>query len=171
MSRTTRKPQWYSEHSEVSFINWELRYQRDYEYVSYRRNKTEREKERKAAETKYVAEVAANGGSNILGYRKSAWSNTEYPIYIRKDYVASHYRVKVPRSKEYFINKAKNKYKVLTRDGAMSETSNRSGFKKDSAKAVRNANKRFCVRVLKDEWDEIPQPNGHEGDYTAWTWW
>ena len=171
MSRTTRKVRWYCEHNEVSFINWYTRWDKDYEYIRVRRPAETIRAEQEAAQSKYYAEVKANGGTDFLYMRKSIWSGIEYPEYIRKDYVRTHDRVKVPRTKQYFEDVARKEYHSLTRDGTHKETTRRTGFKKQSAKIVRNANKRFCNLVLKDEWDEVPQPNGKEGDTHRWSWW
>lgn len=171
MSRTNRKPKWYREHNEVSFINNSTRWDKDYEYLSVRRPMETIRAERKAAQDKYDAEVKANDGTDFLYMRKSLWSDREYPIYIRKDYVRTHDRVKVLRTKQYFEEKARKEFHALTRDGTHSETAQRTGFKKQSAKVVRRANKRFCDLVLNNEWDEVPQPNGKEGDTHIWSWW
>lgn len=67
---------------------------------------------------------------------------------------------------------AEKQYKMYSRDGKYSETTANKGFKKASAKAVRNANTRLCKNILKDnDWDHLPFPGTYLGKKFVWDFW
>lgn len=172
MSRTTRKPKWYREHTEVSFINNDWCVQRSTSIsVRKRRDKKIVAKELEAAQTKFEAELAANGGSRIKGYYKSSWSDTEYPIYIRPDVVHRFTYTRVEVSKDYFRDKARQEYKTITRDGKYTESRRKKNFRNDCARTNRRNNKEFCRKVMNDEWEDTSAPRYTDTNFKRWAWW
>ena len=78
-----------------------------------------------------------------------------------------------PKSYEEHFEKARQEYRKASRDGYWNETGRNTGFKQAATKTVRNANKRYCQKVMKDPeaWHEESAPNGHEGDGHLWDFW
>lgn len=173
MSRTTRKPRWYCEHNEVSFINNDYHIELSYYYITKRtrRDKDVVNAEIAAANKKYEEAVAANGGTAVLASTYCSWLGTVHQRYIQRDYVSRFTYEKVFVGKQYFIEEAKAKYKALTRDGSMSESGRKKAFRKDCARTTRRANKRFCKAVLDDAWEHLSAPSYSDTSYKVWSYW
>lgn len=187
MSRTYRKPRWPNvELSEVEYINRELKWVRGQQRAVY---------ERVANKERYDSALKT-WRSDVKYY---AWLVKTYADSSRPDaqeyyerYVATLNNLlkKKPKQEQYFslnityvpytdddvekcISDSKKEYKKYTRDGRFSETSRRTGYKKDSAKIIRRANRKLehDVIVGNEEWKHHSYPDRHLGKPKIWNWW
>jgi hypothetical protein len=188
MSRTHRKPLRLIEESEETYIKKQLnsRFRRwrkgdNYSTKSVRRKKPEDqyEAEYQAAWDEYqeklkTAEHDEYGRPYVWRYGWD-WCNRErtvYAEYIHRPYVTRYHRVDIPWSVEQEIDDLKTQYRKFTRDGHWNETGRNTGFKEAAAKTTRLGNRRLEKKILKDEdYDHLPYPNEHDGDYLRWSFW
>jgi hypothetical protein len=188
MSRTHRKPLRLIEESEETYIKKQLnsRFRRwrkgdNYSTKSVRRKKPEDqyEAEYQAAWDEYqeklkTAEHDEYGRPYVWRYGWD-WCNRErtvYAEYIHRPYVTHYHRVNIPWSVEQEIDDLKTQYRKFTRDGHWNETGRNTGFKEAAAKTTRLGNRRLEKKILKDEdYDHLPYPNEHDGDYLRWSFW
>lgn len=183
MSRTTRKPLRVIEENEETYIKRQLnrRYNRwtgDPLYTTkvVRRKKPQEQwlKEYDAAWAEYRAKLKKasydSAGHPYLGFEQSWWGNR--PIYLREPYVSRYCRIEITWSIEQEIEELKKEYREYTRDGHWNETGRNTGFKEAAAKVTRIGNRRLEKKILKDEdYDHLPYPNEHDGDFHRWTFW
>jgi hypothetical protein len=188
MSRTVRKPLRMIEESEETYIKKQLnsRFRRwrkgaNYSTKCVRRKKPEDqyEAEYQAAWDEYqeklkTAEYDEYGRPYVWRYGWN-WCNRErtiYAEYIHRPYVSRYYRVDIPWSVDQEIGDLKTQYRKFTRDGHWNETGRNTGFKEAAAKTTRLGNRRLEKKILKGEdYDHLPYPNEHDGDYLRWSFW
>jgi len=188
MSRTYRKPLHLIEENEDTYIKRQLasRYRRwnkgdnySTKYVRRKKPEDQYEAEYKVAWDEYQeklkkAEYDQYGRPYTWKY---GWSwcerkRTMYVEYIHRPHVSRYHRVDIPWSIEQEIDDLKTQYRKFTRDGHWSETGWKTGFKEAAAKVTRLGNRRLEKKILKDEdYDHLPYPNEHDGDYLVWSFW
>jgi hypothetical protein len=62
-------------------------------------------------------------------------------------------------------------YHTFGRDGTWNETGRNQGFKHEAKKYVRNANKKFCRKVIDGvDYDDDAMPIRKEGKQFSWNW-
>ena len=168
MSRTTRKPRWYCEHSDVSFENRALELYRDTKLARRRRPKKEYEEEYQKVLEEHHKFCEENG---YILKKYSIWSQ-QWITYIRPmPYVPRYNYSFVPYSKEECVDDARKERKKLTRDGHCSESGRKKFYKKLSKKEVRNEWKRMKNKIMKDEeYDEF-YPHDKLGKKFIWSVW
>lgn len=188
MSRTYRKPLRLIEESEDTYIKRQLasRYRRwnkgdNYSTRIVRRKKPEDqyEAECKVALAEYNeklkgAEYDEYGRPFVWRYNWlwCARNHSVFADYIHRPYVTRYHRVTIPWSVEQEIDDLKSQYRKFTRDGHWNETGRNTGFKEASKMQVRLGNRRLEKKILKDEdYDYLPYPNDHDGDYLRWSFW
>jgi hypothetical protein len=143
MSRTTRKTPAYISHSDVSYINRELGY-----YINGKpKNKQLRKRKNVEQYRQELIDVDAQ-------YYVSKWN-----YYI------------VPYTDEEVIKDAKSFRAKSQRDGFGCDTTQSSGYRKAAARTLRLANKRFCKRILIDDWENTAYPSRLDGKKHIWDWW
>lgn len=188
MSRTYRKPLRLIEESEDTYIKRQLasRYRRWNKGDNY----TTRRVRRKKPDDQYEAEYKAAWDEYQEKLKKATydeygrpyvwryyWMSCEckhfgYADYIRAPYVSRYHRVQIPWSVDQEIEDLKAQYRKFTRDGHWNETGRNTGFKEAAAKTTRLGNRRLEKKILKDEdYDHLPYPNEHDGDYLRWSFW
>ncbi len=182
MSRTTRKPLRMIEENEESYIKHQLssRFRRwnkgdNYSTRSVRRKKPndQYEAEWEAAWAKYH-ETLKKASYDAYG-RPYVWMQSWRGFiehYIREPYVSKYHRIEVPWSVEQEIEELKKQYRKFTRDGHWNETGRNTGFKEGSKKTVRLGNRRLEKKIMSGEdYDHLPYPNEHDGDFLRWSFW
>lgn len=178
MSRTYRKPRELVEQSEEAYINYHINHHQRYGFEKTwirRRKSDEKYKAEVEAANKKYQELLKKASYDDQGhpylFDRGCWW-TMYKNYVRKPYVAKYERVAIPWSREQEIEKVRAYYRTLTRDGTHTETSRKTGFKRDCAKMTRRGNRRLENAILKDDdYDHMPYPNEHDGDFLRWVWW
>lgn len=183
MSRTYRKPLRVIEENETNYIKKNLGYNR-------RWNRYTNHVRRRKPEDQYQAEVAAAELEWIETLKKASfdadgrpyigtrWAYTGYVNrglvlnYIYKPRPYRYHYVTIEITREDEIEQLRKQYAKFTRDGHWNETGRNTGFKKASAKAVRNGNRRLKTKIMKDEdYDHVSYPNDHDHDYLVWSFW
>ena len=197
MSRTHRRPLRAIEENEENYIKrqfgreYHLRWKAGafYDYIKRRKPKEQYEAEYVEAYTKAYAEYELKlknasydeNGRPYDGYVTSRcrWYNS-YPTsclaknYINPPnvYVNRYYYETVQVTREERIEKYRKEYREFTRDGHWNKTGRNTGFKKAAAKATRIGNKRLERKIVKgDDYDHLPYPNEHDGDFLRWSFW
>ena len=174
MSKTHRKPRWYSEYSDAEFINRELEhyYRRPYRRVPVRKTAEEFAADREAATIIYNEKIAANGGKDYYE-EMCRWSKVMVTRYIHKPYTSVYKSsIMVPYTKEECIEDAKAKRAEMQRDGYGTETVRNTGFKQDAAKKLRRDNKRYCDDVVADkDVDHLAYHSRKESKHIVWRYW
>ena len=172
MSRTTRKPRWYVEHTDASYINREIarHTRRPYKTVKVRKSDEEYEADFARDLERYREEIAANGGTPYYK-RWSCWSKMYIDCEIRRPWANRHRYKRVPYSVDDCIEDAKRERKKLTRDGSMSESGRRTYFKHLAKKEVRYEWKRMKTAILKDEEYDRYCPHDRLGKKHVWSVW
>lgn len=189
MSRTTRKPLRVIEENEETYIKRSLnrriwRQDRFYSSKVVRRKKhtDEYEAEWQAAWDEYNEKLKKasrdeDGRPYILKTWRYDYSCGErkfglYPDYLREPYVSRYHRIEIPWSIEQEIEELKKEYREFTRDGHWNETGRNTGFKETAAKVTRIGNRRLERKIMKDDdYDHLPYPNEHDGDFHRWSFW
>ena len=149
MSRTTRRPKFYIETSEIREIQRDVDRSIRNPYIRVRKTQEELDQH-----YQYMLK--------------------NYPEYAHMHYGTTRgYRtVKIEVDIEAVTEKAKRDFATYTRDGKWNETGRNTGFKQAAASCVRRANKRFCNAVMRDEdIDNKIYPHEHLGDYLVWSFW
>ncbi len=182
MSRTIRKPLRFIEENEESYIKHQLssRFRRWNKGDNY----NTRVVRRKKSQEQYEAEWEDAWKLYHEQLKKASYDSEGHPYlwmqtcggfrenYIREPYVTKYHRIEVPWSIEQEIEELRKQYRKFTRDGHWNETGRNSGFKKASAKTVRLGNRRLEKKILADEdYDHLPYPNEHDGDFLRWSFW
>ncbi len=182
MSRTTRKPLRVIEENEETYIKHQLssRFRRWNKGNNYKTRVVRRKKSQEQYEAEWEAawklyhEQLKKAHRDEYG-RPYVWAQSYRGFiehYIREPYVTKYHRIEVPWSVEQEIEELKTQYSEFTRDGHWNETSRNSGFKEASKMQVRLGNRRLEKKILKDEdYDYLPYPNEHDGDYLVWSFW
>ena len=172
MSRTHRKPRWYVEHTDASYINRELEYhtRRPYRLVKVRKTDEEFDKEMAAAIREYEAAVKKNGGSTTY-VEWSRWCECYVTREIRKPWVSRHRYERVPYSVDECIEDAKKERAKLTRDGNMSESGRRKYFKYLAKKEMRSEWRNMKQKILKGEDYDEYCPHDRLGKKHVWSVW
>lgn len=169
MSRTKRKPAWYVEHSDVSYTNRVLARQRQ-KLVKKKRTAEELAQAQANAQKFYQREIAENFGSttkSVYSYYHQRWVEVE----IRPPHVPKYRYEIVGLTVEEQIAEAKLDRQRFTRDGNMSETGRRSGYKRASTKLVRREWRCMEHNILKDlDYDQF-NPSDHIGKQLIWDYW
>ena len=173
MSRTTRKPRWYVEHSDVSFINSDKvhNYNRETYVQKVRKTREEYERDLEEADARYWREMETEG-PEILRY---SWMERKY-VYVPRPrpHVSRYHYIRRPYTQADFeadIERAKEERKKLTRDGSMSESGRRKYYKRLAKKEVRNEWKRMKARIMKgDDYDQF-WPHDKLGKTFIWEVW
>ena len=172
MSRTYRNPStrhWGCE-TRTQQINFEInRWNRHpYKTVKFRKNKEEWEAECLAAKAAFDKEVAELGPTRLVW----SCSKKEYFPYPRVWYKPSKYRYKrVPYTLEEAIEDGKRTWEKRHRDGYLTESGRKSGFRHDSALSLRRRNKRFCSGVMHGkDLEDNPYPHRREDKCKIWDW-
>ena len=171
MSRTHRTPKW--DITLVKLIADRLDYHKRYPYktVKVRRDQDEYDRQVAWAEAELAERVAANNGETTLKYYCPWRKETRYRE-LSRNHVGRYKYEKVPETEEEVIADAMAFHKRLKRDGHWNETTCNKGFKKDANSTVRNNNKRFCNKVVRDDdWEGRAYPIRKEGKYHRWNWW
>ncbi len=77
------------------------------------------------------------------------------------------------RTDEEIVDSVNTRGAKYKRDGryGLTRTVCNTGFKKEASRVVRRANKRFCDRVVADNWEHDPYPITKLGSPTEWNWW
>lgn len=182
MSRTYRKPRWVVEETDETYIDRQLNLERRFPTVWQRVRKTKEEYEADYAKAKaeFDEDIRKNGPYahrwilDLASYNAKIGFTRTYTQYEKHFFPPSKYkRIKIdPPSDEDTIAKAKAWRSKLTWDGTCTETTRRSGFKKDAAHEVRRSNKRFCDKIVRDDdWEDDPYPIRKEGSHYKWSWW
>lgn len=149
MSRTTRRPKFYIETSEIREIQRDVDRAIRNPYIRVRKTQEELDQH-----YQYMLK--------------------NYPEYADMHYGATrgYSTVKIEVDIEAVTTKAKRNFATYTRDGKWNETGRNTGFKQAAASCVRRANKRFCNAVMRNEdIDNKIYPHEHLGDYLVWTFW
>lgn len=191
MSRTIRKPLRTIEENEENYIKKHLnsRFRRWSKGFDYSTRWVKRAKPRDQYKAEYDAAWSEyrkllkkasfdEAGRPYIGYTYGyAYvcgkpTYTKIPDYLREPYVTRYHRVEIPWSVEQEVEDLKAQYRKFTRDGHWNETGRNTDFKKAAAKATRRGNHRLEHKILKDEdYDHLPYPNEHDGDYLRWSFW
>lgn len=193
MSRTTRKPLHVIDENEETYIKRQLnsRFRRWDKGDNY----TTRRVRRKKPEDQYKAEWEAANAEYQEQLKKASYDEygrpyvgksyrydwdwtrctrkyAEFPNYLRAPYITRYHRIEIAWSIEQEITELKKQYSEFTRDGHWSETGRNTGFKEASKTKVRLDNRRLEKKILKgDDYDHLPYPNEHDGDYLRWSFW
>lgn len=185
MSRTYRAPLRFIEQNEESYIKHKLGYFRRHgHWLSrrVRRRKTEeryqadiQEAQKEYEEALKTASFDKDGNPYSgfrWGYDRCTLKRTMVPNYIHLRSVSRYYYTERDWSIEEEIESLREEYSRFTRDGHWSETARKSGFKKASAKTTRRNNRRLEHSIVKgDDYDHLPYPDQHDGDYLGWSFW
>lgn len=174
MSRTHRKPRWYVEHSDASFINRELSYyvRRPYRMVKRRKSDEEYRRQCDKAMQEHLEDVRKNGPTELV--RTYCWADSSVKFVERPKqprWVSRHYYERVDYSVDECIADALKERKELTRDGKMSESGRRTGFKKTAAKEVRREWRKMKQKILKGEDYDKYYPHDKIGKKFVWSFW
>ena len=190
MSRTYRKPAWYVKRSDVQEINREIAQRNKHLYFGFyyagvrqRKPKKQYEEEVRKAQEKCDREIenARELGkpTYTLDIRQTydcnrvpriRWEFYKKPLYTPA-FISRYVYIKKPLDYNDIVEEVMEERHRLQRDGNMSETGRRTGFKKDAASTVRRANKNFCYKVMKGEWENDPYPIRKQGKTLAWDYW
>jgi hypothetical protein len=173
MSRTTRKPKFYIDESDVEDLNSEL----DHWY----RHPTTRVRKRKSkedivatiakVEAEYQAEIAANGGRTMKLIRRN-WPPRLDCVEIRRGYITYWEYVVVELTYEDVVKESTQKRARMQRDGCWNETGRNTGYKGATKRELRRRNKDICRRVINEEdCDAMVYPIRKEGKAHRWDWW
>lgn len=188
MSRTTRKPRFFIEESEETYIKRQLssHYRRwnkgnNYSTKWVRQRKSD---EQYKAECEVVmreyneklkeATYDSCGRPHIVKYSWSFYTREYGPtyVYLYKPKVPRYKRVQISWSVEQEIEELKKQYRKFTRDGHWNETGRNTGFKKAATKTIRLANRRLANKIMSEQdYDHLSYPNEHDGDYLRWAFW
>lgn len=188
MSRTYRKNSYFgTEISKESYIQKQLEY-RHLKVKSIRRRLKGDEAEQAKKEYLIYKSKAIEEARNTLNfYKRYEKYNSNYTTSIilyekHIDKLINTYN-NIPKyfyvrelkdvSKDEVIKDATKYYNSFFRDGVGSETSRRTGFKKQAARIVRRANRCLEKNIVKgnDDWNNYAYPNHHDGDFCSWNWW
>jgi hypothetical protein len=165
MSRTYRKTKMIEKESEINFLKRAYYYETETRCV--RRPRTEEEIMMLKKKAKLDFDFAwknATSMERLLVNRGLA--------YIREAYVSPWKLVDIPYPLEEQIAERKALRSKFARDSSLvSESSRSTGYKKACAKLLRNENKEFCNKVVKDDWEEIPLPSHRSGKKFIWSFW
>lgn len=182
MSRTTRRPKFYIETSEIKEINRDLAraYRTPYKSIRVRMTDEELEadyqyrlaryEQRKQEAKRTFWWYVDNGLSDPKHWSAQSYTTMcgEPPV----RYSRAYKRLTVPKDIDEVIAESKRDFSTYTRDGKWNETGRNTGFKKTAAKCVRRANKHFCNAVMRgEEVDNKIYPHEHLGDYLVWSFW
>lgn len=172
MSRTTRKPRWYVEHTDVSFINRELeRYsRRPYKMAKVRKTDEEFDREMRREVRKYEEAVKKNGGQTTY-LKWDFWCKRYVTREIRKPWVSLYRYARVPYTIDECVEEAKREREKLTRDGNMSMSGRRKYFKYLAKKEVRSEWRNMKQKILKGEDYDKYCPHDRLGKKHIWSVW
>lgn len=172
MSRTYRKPRWYVEHSDASFVNFQLSMYRSVQYIRVRKPSDQYREEYNRAVIEFEHDVKLNGPNEqrmMYSWVEKRSASISVP---KVFYPPSRYWYKeVPYSVDQCIKEALDKRKEQTRDGYLSETPRRSGYKKDSAREVRREWNKMKHKIINDEDYDSFYPADKIGKKYTWTYW
>jgi hypothetical protein len=192
MSRTYRKPSLVVEQGKVHYIN--DRIGRGHRYSGMLKKTVKRRKPRDQYEAEYKtaydtawaaydADLARASyddlGRPFIGYRRDYWNRGNIQaslvpnyIYEPRVYVSKYYYETIEETRAECVERYSKEYDSYVRDGKLSESGRKTGFKEASTKVTRIANKNLVRRIIKDEeFDHLAYPNHHDGDYLRWSFW
>lgn len=133
--------------------------------------KTQEEYENDVREGNLKAERLKTQAKREYGDRLLWPGHVRWEIYLC-EIVRKYKWIDIELTQDQVVEDAKKKASTFSRDGAFSQTSQSTGFKKKAGRQVRLENKRFCQRVLKDDdWENDPYPSVHLGDKFLWDFW
>lgn len=117
--------------------------------------------------TDYTESTSLVGHINSeLEYRNKCIS------YVNRGYGWARNLKHANESIEELTSRAKIEYAEFQYDGRFYESGRNSGFKHDSQRTVRNANKRLCHDIMRnEEYDTKPYPGDYMGKTHLWDWW
>jgi hypothetical protein len=173
MSRTTRKPKFYIDESDVAKINQALDdwHRRPTTRVRKRKNKDEYAAEMAKAESEYQAEITANGG-NTMKLILTYWPRHLSLVEIHRNYVFRWKYETVELSYDDVVNNTMQTRAKMQRDGCWTETSRNTGYKGSTKRELRRRNKEICRHVIAEEdFDAMVYPIRKEGKSHVWDWW
>ena len=179
MSRTYRRPL-VSSSNEASYIKHNYSARISTRTVRKRKPEQQYASELAAAKQRYDEQLKSaqydKDGKPYVGFRSQynwytkSWNVVPSYIYFYKPSRFEY--VTIDWETDQQLQYVKQRYAESFRDGKRNQSGRKRDFKQAAAKCVRRANKRFNRAVLIDsDYDNIPYPNGHEGDYLRWCFW
>lgn len=182
MSRTYRKSSLTEEQSEITFVHNRVHRLEVRPYPRFvKRKKPKEVYQQELAEATLQAENEYNDklkvakldetGKPYVGYKVLDYTLFKNYIYPPRVYVTRFIYEEKVFDKDAEVEETKKEYRSFMRDGVLSETGRKTGFKEFCTVKLRRKNKVFCHKVLKDTWDNECYPEPHETDYARWNFW
>lgn len=163
MARTKRNPAWPNV-SKQTYIDHQYRYPE---------TRTVRTRKPKSVYKAQVLEAAKHARiENILQRNPTTrtWEYRDVLVTPRVSRFITQYDVPYPQAEQDKDNA--EKYDTWFRDGKLTETGRNTGFKKRAQRELRNANRRYCTRVMRDQEDcDDVYPCSREQKHLIWAFW